>query len=145
LLLHTNFKEIIPIEILRFDTAPNVTNVRAYSSVIDLSGANEQILRSTSEDDLKLWNYTVIQILKGDVKVLMQYFLSANNVFFLKAWESVKNVLHIFTQLIVVLENLEPATNYSVRAVIFENDGQNTSYDLKETLFKTLPCVPRGM
>jgi hypothetical protein len=64
---------------------------------------------------------------------------------FLKAWETVTQFLRNNNQLTVVLDNLKPASKYSVRAVIIENDGQKTFHNLKGTLFTTLPCVPRGM
>jgi hypothetical protein len=73
------------------------------------------------------------------------YFPSAINATNLKAWDTVTHFLRNDNQLTVVLDNLKPAGSYRVRAVIFENNGQHTTHRLKETLFKTLPCVVRGM
>lgn len=61
---------------------------------------------------------------------------------FFKEWETVRHLR--YNQLIVVLEDLQSATNYCVRAIIVEKNGQKITHDLNEPCFKTLSCIPRG-
>jgi hypothetical protein len=123
-----------------------VTKIRAYIGVIDLSGANEQLVKSYSENDLKKRKYTEIQLLKGQVKFHKLYIIHYLNNFHSNSFKEWETVIQLFNhnQSTVVLENLTPLTNYSVRAVIVENDGQNTTHELNEALFTTT-CVARGI
>lgn len=62
---NVNQKEKISAELLMFHAAPNVTNVRAYSSVIGLSRVIEYLQNVYGKDELKMQNFIGIQILEG--------------------------------------------------------------------------------